>query len=121
MATGGPKRTEAIYRHHWQAYLAKDLDALMGDYTEDSVLIIHIAPEPIRDLAAIRGFFGQVFEMLTPEILAAFRVSYESVDGEIAYAVWSAGPAIMFGTDTFVIRDGKIAVQTAAAVMAQSQ
>ena len=40
------------------------------------------------------------------------------VADDIAYIVWHANCAsadIVFGTDTFLIRDGKIAVQTFAA------
>jgi hypothetical protein len=40
------------------------------------------------------------------------------VVGEIAYIVWHSvnqGADVTLGTDTFVIRDGKIAVQTFAA------
>jgi hypothetical protein len=39
------------------------------------------------------------------------------VEGEVAYIIWHAKCAsadIVFGTDTFIIRDGKIAVQTFA-------
>ena len=36
------------------------------------------------------------------------------VVGEIGYLMWDARPFIMLGTDTFLIRDGKIAVQTYA-------
>jgi hypothetical protein len=40
------------------------------------------------------------------------------VVGEVAYIVWhsvSQGAEVTLGTDTFVVKDGKIAVQTFAA------
>jgi len=40
------------------------------------------------------------------------------VEGEVAYIVWHANCAsaeVALGTDTFVVRDGKITVQTFAA------
>lgn len=37
----------------------------------------------------------------------------EQVEREVAYVTWTSD-GVPFGTDTFVVRDGKIAVQTAA-------
>jgi len=40
------------------------------------------------------------------------------VDGEIAYIVWKAEPGVQLATDTFIVRDRKIMVQTFAASLA---
>jgi hypothetical protein len=40
--------------------------------------------------------------------------------GEVAYLLWSGGAAFPFATDTYVVRDGKILVQTAAVQAGQS-
>lgn len=37
---------------------------------------------------------------------------HHAVEGEIAYVVWKADPFIPTAADTFLIRDGKILVQT---------
>ena len=42
----------------------------------------------------------------------------QDLEGEMAYIVWKAEPFIPMATDTFVIRDGKIVVQTYAGYMA---
>jgi hypothetical protein len=50
-----------------------------------------------------------------------FTMDTLHVVDDIAYIVWHANCAsadIVFGTDTFLIRDGKIAVQTFAAKIA---
>jgi hypothetical protein len=36
----------------------------------------------------------------------------QDIHGEVAYVACTMGDAVPFGTDTFIIRDGKIAVQT---------
>ena len=38
----------------------------------------------------------------------------QDVHGEVAYIHWQAAPFIPFASDTFVIRNGKIVVQTIA-------
>jgi ketosteroid isomerase-like protein len=97
-----------------QAFAAKDLDATMEDYTEQSVLVTNGAPGPELGLAAIREMFSRVFAMFTPEMTANLNTSRLDIVGEVAYVVWSSAPAIPFASDTFVIRDGKIMIQTAA-------
>jgi hypothetical protein len=39
------------------------------------------------------------------------------IHGDVAFATWTAD-GVTFGTDTFVVRDGKIAYQTAAVALA---
>ena len=44
------------------------------------------------------------------------------IEGDVAYIAWHSanhGADVTLGTDTFVVRDGKIAVQTFAANMVE--
>lgn len=111
------KRTQAVLNHHLEALAARDLDDLVSDYTEESVIINNLSPTPIRGLEEIRQFMAQMVEVFTPEVLATLRMSQQVIEGEIVYVVWSAGATIPFGTDTVVIREGKIVAQTAYAQM----
>ncbi len=117
MCAGKEKETEVVFNHHQQATSARDLDAIMEDYAEDSIVFVNAAPEPLRGLAAIRSFLAQLYEVYTPEVQSAAKIARQDVEGEIVYTVWSAGPTMPFGTETYVIRDGKIRVQTATAQM----
>jgi ketosteroid isomerase-like protein len=99
--------TKAILDHHSEALDAGDVDDLMSDYTEDSVFISNLGGV-VKGLDAIRG----VFEM-TKDGLPDFEALGEHVEGDVGYVWWKAS-GIAFGTDTFVIRDGKIATQTVA-------
>ncbi len=117
MSLGVVKQTEAVLNHHLQALAARDLDGLVSDYTEESVIINNLSPTPIQGLGAIRQFMAQMVEVFTPEVLATFKASQQVIEGEIVYVVWSAGKTIPFGTDTVVVRDGKIVAQTAYAQM----
>jgi hypothetical protein len=62
-------------------------------------------------------FFQAVFaEFAKPG--ASFTMQRRSVEGDVAHIVWTAETAdnkYELGTDTFVVRDGKILAQTFAA------
>jgi ketosteroid isomerase-like protein len=110
------KQTEETLLKHLQAFGSGDVDAVMADYDEASVLII---PDgPLRRLAEIRSFFESLVADFPPG--SAFELSKQIVEGEIAYIVWSGESEklrIPFATDTFIIRGGKIVVQTFAGQM----
>jgi len=107
--------TQAVLDHHLAAFGAGDADEIATDYTDDSVLI---TPEGVvNGRAAIRATFEQIFAGVFKPGTYEFAMDITHVGGEAAYIVWHAKCAavdIVFGTDTFVVRDGKIAVQTFA-------
>jgi len=98
--------TGDILQRHLDALAAGDLEGLLADYADDAVMIS--GPEPIRGIDALR----KVFERTTanpPKIEEDLRV----VEGDFAYLTWH-NDRLSFGTDTFVVRDGKIVCQTVA-------
>ena len=104
--------TATTLTNHLQALLQTDVDAIMRDYTEASVLV---TPQgQLAGLAAIRGFFAQFIASSPPELLQAITLTHQEVTGEIAYIIWKAEPFIPFASDTFLIRDDTIVVQTFA-------
>jgi ketosteroid isomerase-like protein len=104
------KQSEQVLAHHLQALVGGDLEGVLSDYTEDSIMF---SPQGLfRGLAGIRSFFETTIKNNPPDLLKAIQLIRQDVDGEIAYIVWKAEPYIKIGTDTFVIRNGKIAVQT---------
>ena len=109
---GGHSPAEPVVMGHLEAFGALDIEALMADYDENSVIMMPGAelrgPDQIRPaFEAFAEEFGQpgtVFELKT----AAF-------DGPIGYITWTAEtPANVYGlsTDTFFVEDGKIRAQT---------
>jgi hypothetical protein len=70
----------------------------------------------VRGLDELRTFFDGFIRNSPPELFDAFRLIRQDVDGEVAYIVWKAEPYITMATDTFVVRNGKIMVQTFAAL-----
>jgi ketosteroid isomerase-like protein len=106
--------TSQVLKHHLEAFGAQDIEAIMEDYTADAVLITPMGT--MRGHAEIRaafvGFWADIFAAVE-----SFELTCEAVEGEVAYIVWSCESgthSLPVGTDTFVIRDGKIVAQTFA-------
>jgi ketosteroid isomerase-like protein len=99
--------TKAILDHHTATLDAGDLDGLMEDYAEDAVFVSNLGGV-ISGADAIRGVFAA-----TAGGMGGFEQGVEHVDGDIGYMTWKTD-GVPFGTDTFVVRDGKIVAQTVA-------
>jgi ketosteroid isomerase-like protein len=116
MALGTREQTEKTLLHHWQAFAAGDVEAIMADYAKDAVLI---TPDgTLKGHEQIRSLFEQVFAKVFPPDSTSLHLAKQVVEGEIAYILWSGSSAhysALLATDTFVMRDGKIAAQTFAA------
>jgi ketosteroid isomerase-like protein len=111
---GRAMSTEATLTHHLQA-LYEGVEAVLSDYTEESVLF---TPDgPVRGLAGIRAFFENFINNSPAELFQAVTLVRQDIVGEAAYIIWKAEPYVSFATDTFVIRNGKIVFQTYAAVV----
>ena len=106
--------TKKVLDHHLQTFQRNDLDGVMADYTEESVLIT--PDRTYKGLAEIRENFVQAYKAL-PANGTTMTVTKSVVSRDVAYIVWKAvTPTLDFkyATDTFVIVDGKIVTQTFA-------
>ena len=106
--------TKDVVDHHLKSFGERDLNAILSDYTTDAVLF---TPEKL-----LRGIdeIGSLFKAMLAEFGkpgAAFALKQQSVEGDYAYILWTAETAdnsYELGTDTFIVRKGKIAVQSFA-------
>lgn len=101
---------EEIVDHHTRAVQDGDLDEILKDYTDESVIISQTAV--FRGLDELRVFFTEILSIVPEGFWDAYTVTRQVVAGEILYDVWEAKPWFPLGTDTLLIRDGKILVQT---------
>jgi major membrane immunogen (membrane-anchored lipoprotein) len=110
------EKTKEVLDHHWKAFQQNDLDGTMADYTEESVLI---TPDvTYKGLSEIRKNFEKAFAAF-PKDSTTMTLDKSIVVKEVAYITWKAKtPAfeLSFGTDTFIVQDGKIVRQTYAGV-----
>ena len=104
--------TEKVLAHHLKAFGDGDLTAILADYTAESVLLT--ANGPVTGTKQLQPVFEGLFaEFAKPG--ASFTLQQQLIEGEVAYIVWSAETAdnvYELATDTFLVRDGKIAVQS---------
>lgn len=106
--------TKQVLDHHLQTFQANDLDGVMADYTEASVLVT--PDRTYKGLAEIRENFVGAFQAL-PASGTTMTVSKSVVTGGVAYIVWKATTPTLdfkFATDTFIVEGGKIVSQTYA-------
>ena len=104
--------TETVLLKHLQA-ASESVEAIMAHYVDESVLITHEAT--YRGRAEIGCFFAELLDGATKGFLGAFQMKRQEINGEMAYIVWEAKPWFDFATDTMLVRDGKILLQTFSA------
>lgn len=111
------RTTEEVLEHHIRTLGAGELEEVLLDYTEDSCLINMNGV--VKGLDALRDFFKDSIEnCLPPDTDQTFEV--RRTDGKLAYVVWRAESQffhVPFGTDTFVVENGHIVMQTFAGIM----
>ncbi len=110
--------TKAVLDHHLAALLSGETKVVLDDYTEESVLMT--ADGSVRGLAALEATFDAFFAGLFAPGTYEFVMDHVDVCGDVAFIAWHAKCAvadIRLGTDTFVVRNGKITIQTFAAVI----
>lgn len=99
-----------VLMHHMTTLMAGQLDELMHDYTDESVVM---SPDhTFHGLAEIRAFFQASIAGTPPELIKAVVTIHQDIHGEVAYVVWKAEPFLKIATDTLVVHDGKILAQT---------
>ena len=111
------KSVGEILKLHTIALLSGDIEEALSHYADDAVLIME---EGIyRGLDGVRTFMQDTMDNVITKNTKHTTISVH-IEGDIAYAEWIAESdkaIIEYAADTFIIRDGKILVQTAAAVM----
>jgi len=112
------EQTEQTLARHWRDFNAGDVESIMADYAADAVLVT--AQGTRKGHAEIRAGFVRLFAEIFPPKLTSTKLEKQVVEGELAFIVWSGSSPkfnVPFATDTFVVREGKIAMQTFAAQM----
>ncbi len=111
------EETKRVWQHHIEAWDAADLDAIMADYSEDSILILNNTVkrgiEPVRSVFAnLFDLFGKGQNIIDPEV----------IEEEAIYITWhftpeAEGGTCYDGTDSFVLQDSIIKYQTIASLL----
>ena len=108
-----PPVTEDVIHNHLQAFLAqKGIDVILVDYADNASFLSET--RTYRGKQEIRQFFEEFIAALPPQAIRQFSLRSLRIEDDVAHIIWSAGNGLPLGTDTFVVRDGKIVSQTFA-------
>ena len=108
-----PTVTEWVVRNHLRAFLDQQgVDAIVEDYHGDARFVSE--GRTYHGKREIAGFFAAFIASLPPGAIERFTLRSLRVADEIAYITWTVPGFALLGTDTFVVREGKIASQTFA-------
>lgn len=107
--------TTDVLDHHIKCFGAGDLEGILADYAPEAILF---TPEgPLTGIDEIRPFFkAMLAEFGKPGTV--FNMKLRSVVSDFSYVLWTAETSdnvYEMGTDTQVVRDGKIVAQSFAA------
>ncbi len=108
--------TKKVLDHHLGAFGAGDVEGILSDYTEQSVIILPTGI--LRGKKSIKGLFDGFVEEFSQQP-TVFKLVTSTVSGDVAYIVWTAETPLSsysFASDTFVVENGKIKYQTVAFV-----
>ena len=101
-----------IILHHLSSFRDNDLQAVISDYTNESVLITeggtYMGPEEIE------GFFTDLMVHF-PKQDSDFELDKLVAKDGMVYIIWHAKTPsleVALGSDTFIVKDGKIFQQT---------
>ncbi len=104
--------TKDVIDHHLSAFAERNLNGVLSDYAPDAVFFTQNGT--LKGVEAIRPLFQALMaEFGKPG--ASFSLKEQWVDGDHAYILWTAETAdnvYELGTDTFVVRNGKIVAQS---------
>jgi hypothetical protein len=107
------EQTEAVTRqvleHHLGAF-AQGVEEIIKDYDDSSALVT--PDRTFRGREQITGFFRAFLDGADPAFWPAFKIKSMSTVDDVAYLAWEAKPWVTLATDTLVVKDGKISVQT---------
>jgi ketosteroid isomerase-like protein len=104
--------TTDVINHHLKAFGERDLKGVLSDYAPSAVFFTQNGP--LKGVDAIRPLFqAMIAEFGKPG--ATFTMKQQFIEGDHAYILWTAETAdnvYELGTDTFVVREGKIVAQS---------
>jgi ketosteroid isomerase-like protein len=115
-------RLGRLYEEHIRLILAKDIEAILDQYTDDAVLISSFEKRPLyfRGREELREHFQGILGIQGLQTEIAFWAETEEPETlmvvEAITLQTEAGEAHMRFADSWVLRDGKIAVHFAGMV-----
>ena len=110
MATHAARTPHEVLKHHAEAMIAGDLEAIVSEYAEDARFITHAGV--LRGQDGVReGFTKHFTDLPRPH----FDVHTRILDRDVLFLEWTAraeGARAENGAETLLVRAGEIVLQT---------
>lgn len=103
-----------VLQNHLNSFSDNDLEQLMTDYSDQSVLITKEAS--YKGLGQIKSYFSELITHF-PKNQSTFELDKLVISEDLVFIIWHANSAtvqVPFATDTLIIKEGKILKQTFA-------
>jgi len=110
--------TQEVFDHHVAGFVARDVATILEDFTDDSLLIAN--GKTYSGAEEIANFFADLFAELPAD--CEFALPECVIRDRFVYIIWNAESDTVvyeFATDTMVVENGKIVLQTVGAVKRQ--
>lgn len=107
---GAAKTTDEVWQHHLDAWGKQSVKDIVKDYDDKSTLILN--NQIFKGEEAIGHVFTQLFKIFNQ---GTSRIDTPVIQDRFVYLIWyltPKGQSEFLGTDTFVVEDGKISLQT---------
>lgn len=108
----GSDASRNVIMHHLKSFQNNDLDAVLDDYTNESLLVTQAAT--FTGIKEIKGFFVELVTHF-PKGKSDFELDKIVSSGDMVYIVWHAKTPSLYvplGSDTFIVKNDKIYQQT---------
>ena len=105
---------DQVFDHHLSVFGEGNIDEILTDYTEETIMIY--GDKSWRGLDGAREFFRMWLDDLIP-VGSRFEVLTRIAVEDCLYITWQAESSryrFDFGTNTFLIQNGKVMRQTVA-------
>jgi hypothetical protein len=112
--------TKEVLERHLKYLSAGELKGFLADYAPDAVVFRPVGFAGVGGIAKGYMEFGPAFTALFKEFArpgTRFEVRQRAIEGDYAYIIWEAETAdniYELGSDTYVIKNGKIVFQSFA-------
>ena len=111
------EQSKKVLEHHLTAFGENNLESIMADYSDESKVIT--PDSTYTGLEQIEALFAGLLPSFPSEGTTT-EIDRMVIENDLAYIVWHAKTPtveVPLGTDTFIIEDGKIKLQTFAAII----
>ena len=106
-----------VVAHHMAVSGTRNIDAVLEDYADDAIVV---TPDGVgRGKADLRRMFELVFSRQAPSASPSapptmLKQAFVDNVGQVIWAQNAGKPDEVVGVETYIVRDGKIQVQTVA-------